>query len=117
MRRDVMPLTEAAATAAAGGMLCDEDRMSPPWGLLPIVSRLRRCQTLPDEIPRMLLDLRTPLFLEVRALLCPKMKAGPEFTLCEALEEVRHRRLFDHITSCHRYLIDAIQPCLRAYFL
>ncbi len=102
MRRDVMPLTEAAATAAAGGMLRDENRMPSPRGLLPIVSRLYRCQTLPDEIPRMLLDPRTPLLLEVGALLCPKMKAGPEFTLCEALEQARHRRHIDAILRCPR---------------
>ena len=71
MRRDVMPLTEAAATATTGGMLRDEDRVPPPRGLLPIVTRFCRCQTLPDEIPRMLLDLRTPLLLEVGALLRP----------------------------------------------
>ncbi len=97
MRWDVMPLTEAAATAASGGMLRDEDRVPPPRGLLPIVSRLCRCQTLPDEIPRMLLDPRTPLLLEVGTLLCPKMKAGPEFTLCEALEEARHRLVRDDL--------------------
>ena len=97
MRRDVMPLTEAAPTAAAGGMLRDEDRVPPPRGLLPIVTRFCRCQTLPDEIPRMLLDLRTPLLLEVGALLRPKMEAGPEFTLCEALEEARHRLVRDDL--------------------
>lgn len=102
MLRDVMPLTEAAATAASGSMLCDENRMSPPRGLLPIVSRFCRCQTLPDEIPRMLLDLRTPLLLEVGTLLCPKMKAGAEFTLCEALEQARHRRRIDGILRCPR---------------
>ncbi len=102
MRRDVMPLTEAAATAAAGGMLRDEDRMSPPRGLLPIVSRLCRCQTLPDEIPRMLLDFRTPLLLEVGALLLPQMKSRTKLTLTETLEQPRHRRRIDAILRCPR---------------
>lgn len=102
MRRDVMPLTEAAATAAAGGMLRDENRVPPPRGLLPIVSRLRRCQTLPDEIPRMLLDLRTPLLLEVGALLLPQMKSRTKLTLTETLEQPRHRRRIDAILRCPR---------------
>ena len=100
MRRDAMPFREAAATAAAGGMLRDEDRVSPPRGLLPIISRLCRCQPLPDEISRMLLDLRPPLLLEVGALLLPQMKSRTKLTLTETLEQPRHRRRIDAILRC-----------------
>ena len=86
MRRDVMPFRKAAATAAAGGMLRDEDRVPPPGSLLPIISRLCRCQPIADEIPRMLLDLRPSPLLEVGAFLLPKMKAGTKLTLAEPLE-------------------------------
>ena len=83
-------------------MLRDEDRVPPPRGLLPIVSRLRWCQTLPDEIPRMLLDLRTPLLLEVGALQLPQMKSRTKLTLTETLEQPRHRRHIDAILRCPR---------------
>ena len=102
MRRDVMPLTEAAATATTGGMLRDENRVPSPRGLLPIVSRFCRCQTLPDEIPRMLFDLRTPLLLEVGALLLPQMKSRTKLTLTETLEQPCHRRHIDAILRCPR---------------
>src|SRR4051812_37993432 len=50
---DAVPLGEAPAAAARGGMLRDEDGVALPGRLLAIVGRMRRRQPLRDEVARM----------------------------------------------------------------
>ncbi len=62
---DVMPVLQALATACAGGVLSDKDRMVPHRCLTPVVGRISVGQSLRDEITSMLDDRLQSLLPQV----------------------------------------------------
>ena len=73
-------------------MLTDKDRMSlrctAHGGLLPIILRLRICQTLADDLRRMGLHGLHALFPDIRPVGILQLKTASEVRLCQPLKQI-----------------------------
>jgi hypothetical protein len=73
-----MPFREARAATGGGRMLRDENRVAAHRSLPAVIRRLRRRETLPDEVVCMVEHRRKSALNEVRALLVAETEPASE---------------------------------------
>ena len=55
-------------------MLCDENRMPPPWGLPPVLMRVGGGEACRNELSRMFAYIVQPLPVQIGPIPCVEMK-------------------------------------------